>query len=132
MRIGTIAVTSACVLLLGACATVTRGTTNQIQIMSEPSGATVRTSLNQSCTTPCTMTVGRKDEFSVVISMAGFKDQVVEVRTRIAGAGAAGLVGNVLVGGVIGLGADAITGASLEHFPNPIQVILVRGSSARR
>ncbi|MFM9974690.1 MAG: hypothetical protein ACKVON_08985 [Beijerinckiaceae bacterium] len=100
--------------------------------MSEPSGATVRTSLNQSCTTPCTMTVGRKDEFSVVISMAGFKDQVVEVRTRIAGAGAAGLVGNVLVGGVIGLGADAITGASLEHFPNPIQVILVRGSPARR
>jgi PEGA domain len=113
-------------VVLSACATVTRGTTNQVQIMSEPSGASVRTSMNQTCTTPCTLTLGRKDEFSATISMPGFKDQVVEVKTRIAGAGAAGFVGNVIVGGVIGMGADAITGATLEHFPNPVEVKLER------
>jgi PEGA domain len=121
-----------CVSMLSACATVTRGTTNQIQIMSEPSGAAVKTSLNQTCTTPCTLTVGRKDEFSVVINLPGYKEQVVEIKTRVAGAGAAGFVGNVVIGGVIGMGADAVTGATLEHFPNPLEVKLERNGPASR
>jgi hypothetical protein len=117
------------VAALSACATVTRGTTNQLQILSEPSGASVRTSLNQTCTTPCTLTVGRKDEFSVTVSLAGYGSRTVDVRTRVAGAGAAGFVGNVIVGGVIGMGADAVTGATLEHFPNPVEVKLSRSGS---
>jgi hypothetical protein len=114
------------VAALSACATVTRGTTNQIQIMSEPAGAAVVTSLNHTCTTPCTLTVGRKDEFAVKFNLAGYKEQIVEIKTRVAGAGAAGFVGNVIVGGVIGMGADAVTGATLEHFPNPLEVKLER------
>jgi PEGA domain len=120
---------AACGLAVAACATVTRGTTNQIQIMSEPSGAAVRTSLNHNCTTPCTITVGRKDEFSVMVSLPGYADQTVEVKTRLAGAGAAGFAGNVLVGGIIGMGADAATGATLEHHPNPVEVRLQRLSA---
>jgi PEGA domain len=118
------------VALLSACATVTRGTTNKIQIMSEPSGAAVKTSLNQTCTTPCTLTVGRKDEFAITVSLAGYRDEIVEIKTRIAGEGAAGFVGNVIVGGVIGMGADAVTGATLEHFPNPVEVKLMRSGPA--
>ena len=72
------------------------------------------------------MTVGRKDEFSATISMPGFKDQIVDIKTRVAGAGAAGFVGNVVVGGIIGMGADAVTGATLEHYPNPVEVKLER------
>ena len=85
-----IAAAACSAVVLSACATVTRGTTNQIQILSEPSGASVRTSLNQTCSTPCTLTVGRKDEFSATISMPGFRDQIVDIKTRVAGAGAAG------------------------------------------
>jgi hypothetical protein len=68
--------------------------------------------------------VSRKDEFSVLISKDGFKPVEVEVKNRIAGEGAAGFAGNVLVGGVIGMGVDAATGATLEHYPNPIDVTL--------
>lgn len=109
---------------LAGCATVTRGTTDQMQIQSEPSGAYVRTSLNQSCTTPCTLQVGRKDEFSVVISKPGYATQEVQVRTQIAGSGAAGFAGNIIAGGVVGMGVDAATGATLEHVPNPVRVTL--------
>lgn len=84
----------------------------------------MRTSLSQTCTTPCTLKVSRKDEFSVLISKDGFKPVEVEVKNRIAGEGAAGFAGNVLVGGVIGMGVDAATGATLEHYPNPIEVTL--------
>ncbi|MGE3248482.1 MAG: PEGA domain-containing protein [Beijerinckiaceae bacterium] len=109
---------------LAGCATVTRGTTNQIQIVSEPQGAQVRTSLNQVCVTPCTLQVSRKDEFSVTFSKPGYLDQTIAVKTQLAGAGAAGFAGNVLVGGVVGMGVDAYTGATLLHVPNPVQAIL--------
>jgi hypothetical protein len=59
-----------------------------------------------------------------VISKPGFEPQTVFVGTRVAGAGAAGFAGNVLVGGVVGMGVDAASGATLEHFPNPVAVVL--------
>jgi PEGA domain len=115
---------------LGGCATVTRGTTNQIQIESEPSGASVATSLNHQCTTPCTLTVNRKDEFTVTFKMDGFKEQQVFVKTILSPDGIAGAAGNVLIGGVVGLGVDAATGSTLMHTPNPIKVVLERSGPA--
>lgn len=114
----------AAALLLAGCATVTRGTTNQIQITSEPTGAEVRTSLAHNCMTPCTITVDRKAEFSVVFNLPGHAEQVIEVKSQLAGAGAAGFAGNVIVGGVVGMGVDAATGATLEHVPNPVHAIM--------
>ncbi len=52
----------------------------------------------------------------------------MDVRTQVASAGAAGFAGfagNILLGGIIGMGADAATGATLEHVPNPVSATLV-------
>jgi hypothetical protein len=111
-------------LALSGCATITRGTTDQVQIVSDPSGADARTSLGQTCVTPCTLQMSRKDEFTVTISKPGFTEENVPVKTQIAGNGAAGFAGNVLLGGIVGMGADAYTGATLEHVPNPVSVSL--------
>jgi hypothetical protein len=35
------------------------------------------------------------------------------------------MAGNVLAGGVIGIGVDAYTGAAFDHTPNPVSVSLV-------
>jgi hypothetical protein len=110
--------------VLSACATITRGTTNDIQISSEPSGANVRTSISHSCISPCTIKVGRRDEFQVVFNKDGYKEAVIPVKTQVAGAGVAGMAGNVLVGGVVGVGVDAYTGAAFEHSPNPVHAVL--------
>lgn len=111
---------------LGGCATVTRGTTNQITISSEPGGAEARSSLGHACTaTPCSWEVSRKSEFVVTFSKEGYAEMQVPVSTRIAGAGAAGFAGNILVGGIVGMGVDAATGSTLEHFPNPVLASLV-------
>ncbi|WP_103119834.1 PEGA domain-containing protein [Methylopila sp. Yamaguchi] len=110
---------------LAGCASITRGSTNQVTVTTEPAGASVRTSMNHSCpSSPCTFTVGRKDEFIVTASKPGYREATMPVKTRIAGSGAAGFAGNVLVGGVIGMGVDAATGATLEHYPNPIVLAL--------
>ncbi len=111
-------------LALASCSTVTRGTTNQIQVVSTPPEAHVQTSIGNSCTTPCTFEVSRKSEFIATISKDGYQSTDVPVKTRLAGAGAAGFAGNILVGGIVGMGVDAATGATLEHYPNPITVTL--------
>lgn len=111
-------------LSLAACATVTRGTTEQITFSSEPPAA-MRTSTGLTCpTTPCTLEVSRKSEFVATFSKEGYQSQDVMVQTRVAGAGAAGFAGNVLVGGLVGMGVDAATGSTLEHYPNPVSVAL--------
>ena len=124
-----------CVTVLGAalagCATITRGTTDHVQLQSNPSEARATTSMGQSCETPCTLTVARKDEFTVSFQKDGYEPQHVDVKTRVSGAGAAGFAGNILLGGVIGMGADAATGATLEHVPNPVRVDLNPVTRAR-
>jgi hypothetical protein len=117
-----------CVLILaalcGGCATVTRGTENTIGFDSRPSQAEVRTSNGLGCVTPCSIVVKRNEEFIATFSKPGYRSQQVEVKTQLAGAGAAGLAGNVLVGGIVGIGVDAVTGAANEHTPNPVSVVL--------
>jgi hypothetical protein len=114
-------------LSLGGCATVTRGMSEQVNFTSEPSGAAVRTSIGLACpATPCTFDISRKAAFSAVFSMPGHLDQQIDVTTELAGNGAAGFAGNVLIGGVIGMGTDVATGATLNHSPNPVHAILVR------
>ena len=116
---------------LSGCATITRGTTEDVQLQSAPEDARAATSTGQSCQTPCTVKVGRKDEFSVTFTKEGYQPQQVEVKTQVAGAGAAGMAGNLVFGGIIGAGTDYVTGATLDHVPNPVKVDLVPNAPVR-
>ena len=66
----------------------------------------------------------RKDNFTATISKVGYKSVEVRVTNKVSGQGGLGLAGNVLIGGVIGLGVDAVTGASLDLTPNPVDLNL--------
>jgi len=126
-----ILLTAVSAFLLAGCATVVRGTTNQVQVTSEPSGAQARTTLGHSCTTPCTLTIERKLAFSVIYTMPGYLEQTIPVNTQVSGGGAAGMAGNILLGGVVGVVADAATGAGLDHVPNPVHAILAKAPSGK-
>ena len=116
---------AALALPLGACATITRGSTDTWTVQTEPSGAAVKTTNQMACdATPCTFKMSRKSEFGVTITKAGYKTWTGQVTHHIAGGGGASLAGNVIVGGVIGLGVDAATGAAFELVPNPLKVTL--------
>ncbi len=110
---------------LQACATVTRGTSEAFTVQTEPSGAAVRTSAGFACdATPCTFKIPRKDAFDVTITKPGYKTVNTRVVTQVSGGGGMAMAGNVLVGGFIGAGVDAASGAMLEHKPNPLTVTL--------
>lgn len=104
------------------CATVTRGSTEDVQFTSNPQGATVTTTIGPSCVTPCTLKFSRRDTFTATFKL-GEQTQEVFVDTQVAteGVAVAG-VGNALIGGVIGVGVDVATGAGLDHVPNPVIV----------
>jgi hypothetical protein len=111
---------------LGACATVVRGTQTDFKVASTPPGASVTTSTGFSCSpTPCTIKkMIRKEAFDATITLAGYKPKTVHIQSLVEGGGAAGAVGNVLVGGIIGVAVDATSGAMDDLVPNPVSVTL--------
>lgn len=110
---------------LTACATVTRGTNTAWEVKTEPSGAKVETSNGHQCAaTPCSMKMPRKSEFTATITKSGYKPATVSVTNKVSGAGGVGMAGNVLVGGLIGVGVDSVSGAMLDLTPNPAVLTL--------
>jgi hypothetical protein len=117
----------AMLMLLGpGCATITRGTTEAWTVESDPAGANVRLSSGEVCKTPCTLTKKRKDPFMVTVEKSGHETVETRILSQVAGSGAAGMAGNVLIGGLIGIGVDAASGATKELKPNPLVLELVK------
>jgi hypothetical protein len=57
-----------------------------LAIESEPPGAEAKTSLGQSCLTPCQLSVQPGSEFSVTLALRGYQPQTVSVRLEAEGA----------------------------------------------
>lgn len=124
MKLGVVAMASACVLL-SACASVTRGSSDAWEINSDPGGARVETTNGFTCeATPCAIRMKRKSQFVATLTKPGFKPATISVTHKTAKAGAVGMAGNALVGGLIGVVIDSSTGATQDLTPNPALVKL--------
>ena len=145
------------VVSLAACASVVRGTVEQVQFNSEPPGATMRSIIayecggpcpqrderigsdtaymnddirtpevpGPACITTCTAQVARNQDLIVTFTKDGYAPQTVKLTGKLSGGGAAGVAGNIILGGAIGAVVDTGTGAALDHYPNPLKVVLV-------
>jgi hypothetical protein len=112
-------------LSLPACATVTRGSSQQFTVESTPPGAQVSTSNGFECqATPCTFRMPRKDAFRVTVAKDGYVTQTHDITSSISGAGGTAMAGNILIGGIIGGAIDANSGAMNDLKPNPLSVTL--------
>jgi hypothetical protein len=112
---------------LGGCASVTRGTTENISISSTPSGAEATITgleVPTACITPCAIVAKRNADITVAFAKDGYEPEMVQLTKEIPSTGAAGFAGNILVGGLVGMGVDAATGAAQDHKPNPVIVTM--------
>jgi hypothetical protein len=100
---------------LSGCASITRGSTEEFTVESNPSGAKVAIDTGETGVTPATFIVKRKPDLVVTISKDGYETVTRKVVSKMKAKGGAALAGNVLVGGIIGIAADSITGATLNH-----------------
>ncbi len=116
-------------LILAGCATVVLGTRETFQIVSSPTGARVQLSTGETCVTPCALELPRAAAFQARVSLPGYATQVVPVASRTSVVGAVGFLGNGVIGGMAGAGADMDSGAMRSLSPNPLRVQLNRLSS---
>jgi hypothetical protein len=66
----------------------------------------------------------RNADITVTFNKEGYEPQIIPLTKEIPGSGAAGFAGNILAGGLVGMGVDAVTGAAQDHKPNPVIVTL--------
>jgi len=125
MRLVALGGLAAAVVLLPACATITRGTNQDFVVESSPSQADVKLSTGQTCVTPCTLRLKRKSQFTVTVSKEGYQTQEAKVHGVVKGGGGAALAGNAIFGGLIGAGVDASNGSMMNLTPNPLKIALV-------
>jgi hypothetical protein len=124
-------------LVAGACATIINGSTQEVAISSQPSGAAVRiydqvNSEVWSSTTPGSAVLNRGNGFfsgssyRVEISKEGFQTEIVQLTSRLNGWY---MGGNLLLGGLIGwLIVDPLTGAMWVLSPDSVNARLSEAS----
>jgi hypothetical protein len=116
------AVSAAALVLLTGCASIVKGTSQSILITTPPTtGADcVLTSKegNWTVVSPGPVTVSRsKENITVTCKKSGFQDGVASIPSNFEG----WTVGNLVFGGLIGVGVDAATGA-INDYPDAFQV----------
>ena len=113
-------------LFFTSCATITRGVHDKLTVTSDPSGASVVLSTGERGVTPAKFVKPRRTEpFTVTVSKSGYLPQTIKIESKFGGTGGGAMAGNLLLGGAIGLGVDAGTGAYKSLYPNPVAVKLV-------
>ena len=113
------------VVLFTSCATITRGSHEKLRVLSEPSGANVVLSSGEKGVTPAKFVKGRSDNFTVTVSKAGYIPQTIDVKSKVSANGGTATAGNAIVGRLIRVAIDAVSGAYNSLYPNPILVRLV-------
>jgi PEGA domain len=113
-----------CFAALSACATITRGTRQAYVIETDPPGAQIALSTGLTCVSPCRLQLKRNREFSVTATMEGYQPAEARVDSVVRAGGAAGMAGNLLVGGIIGGVVDATNGSMHDLRPNPLRIAM--------
>jgi hypothetical protein len=106
-------------MLLSSCATMIRGTEQEVSVNTVPLGATVQFSNGQGCVLPCSITAKRNQSLLITVAREGGQTQTVTMAPTLAG-------GGVILGGLIDYG----TGAVYDLQPNPLTLTLACQSTA--
>jgi hypothetical protein len=110
---------------VSGCATITRGTTQIVAVNTlGVSGATCTLSSAsigaQTAVTPATITLQKgRDNVAVHCTKECYQDGAGVIASNMEGMSA----GNILLGGVVGLGVDAASGAMNSYVPE-IQIVM--------
>lgn len=98
-------------ILVSACASMVHGSRQSIEVQSDPPGAQVSVDRDPvPYTTPTTISFTRGEAHVLVFRKDGFEDYSAQLTSSTSGA----VLGNVLLGGVVGIATDYTSGAAYE------------------
>jgi hypothetical protein len=124
MKLFILAAVAASGLIVSGCATIIQGTTQSVSVATTPESGAQCTLKNSEgswfVTSPGNATVHKtKNDLTVDCVKAGYTDAHTTAISHFGGTTA----GNILAGGIIGIGVDAASGANY-HYDSPITVPL--------
>lgn len=102
------------------CATIINGTSQKIQVTSDPAGANVQVDEKSSYATPVRLRLERRRDHTLIFSKEGYEKQTVKLMHVISEV----VVGNTLLGGPLGWVFDIFAGTQYKLVPNPVHVEL--------
>jgi hypothetical protein len=130
MKTHAIAALAALGIALSGCASIIKGTSQQIAITTPPTeGANCVLSSkegNWTVVSPGVAKVSKsKEDIQIRCTKVGWRDATATIPSDFEG----WTLGNLILGGVIGLGVDASTGA-INEYPHAFQVPMQQGVSS--
>jgi hypothetical protein len=120
-----IACSLAFTLLLSSCATIVSGSKQNVKFTSNPSAATIYIDEVEVGKTPFEMKLARKSEHQVLIKLEGYQTYQTSLTKKLNG----WFFGNILIGGLIGIIIDPITGAMYNLTPKEINAEMAKGTA---
>lgn len=127
MKIITRTLLLSCLLLLSSCATIISGSRQNVEITSEPSAAKVYINEIEVGKTPFQRDLKRNQEYQLILKMDGYK----AYETKLVKKFNAWYIGNIAIGGLVGIIVDPITGAMYKLKPEKIDGNLKSGTTYR-
>ncbi|QDU34865.1 PEGA domain protein [Poriferisphaera corsica] len=112
---------AAILLLQTGCATIISGTTQDITISTEPSGAILNVN-GMTLESPATVTLSRKNNHVVEVTKPGYQTTQVNIEKGLNG----WVFGNIVFGGIIGGVVDIATGSINNLNPGDIHLNLAK------
>jgi hypothetical protein len=106
--------------LVGGCASLVSGGSQEVTFNSTPDSATVTVNGRVIGKTPITTSLKKKSGQSLVFSKDGYKPITMQLETRMNG----WFWGNIVLGGFIGSTTDGLSGAVNEYSPSQYMVTL--------
>src|SRR5271167_4004886 len=101
---------------LSACATIIHGTRQEVGILSSPTGAEVWVDNIKMGETPVVAKLRRKDTHTVKLILPGYQPYETTITRSVSG----WVWGNIAIGGLIGLGVDAVSGGMYKLSPEQV------------
>lgn len=112
-------------LLATSCATIVSGSKQNVKFASNPSAATIFIDEVEVGKTPFEIKLARKSEHQVMIKLEGYQTYQTTLTKKFNG----WFVGNILIGGIIGIIVDPITGAMYNLSPKEVNAEMAKGTA---
>ena len=112
-------------IMVTSCATIFSGSNQYVKFTSNPSSATIFIDDVEAGKTPLVMQLTRKSEHSVKMKLEGYQSY----QTRLTQKFNALCLGNILIGGLIGIVVDVSTGAMYTLSPGVINADMSNGTT---
>ena len=111
-----------CIRLSVSCGTIIHGSTQDIDVRTNPDDAEIWIDGARVGKTPTRLTLKRNKAHLLKIVKEGYKDSEIKIDNSMS----SWIIGNVIFGGLIGCGVDLITGGAYDLKPERLDINLVK------